>query len=1001
MPITSQEQYDKAKSLVSSGQAKDPARLQKSMRRWESFAMPQVAGTVGVEGVGPGSKLEQLQGEAAAQQTEEDEKARLQGQANKQGYNVDLSQPDVVTNLANDPQRTQVIEKVRAATRDDSLPNQSKLKVFNDPPDYVPPQAKFSLANPFSFLPTALQRQYFYEPPVSEFRAAMADGSIARRLKKEFNLVDDISKLSDQDIENSTTFKAFQDASWKHALADAMKQGYAISRVSQTKDMGNFDKAQAKALDPVVAGAFGLAAGATNGISRIDETDAERASSNRNPNVALGGEIIGSLAPGGLPARITSHAAGLLGKAGLGSKGAQGVVKGIGAGAMAGAVDANIREIAKFTAEALDAGDSAEEAAHKLYTMVKGIPATSARGAMLGGGLAAGGEALGGLAGLGAKAIAGGQPRDILLHGQASGVKMGALGEPVLPKDLEDMASAAAARRSTAEAEIAEKVAPKLLSQRLSEQEQAAARAAEETAAARAKLGEATVDSKPLADEILQFAQEMPGITPQAKAKQTAIRRFGRKIRDKGKLTAKDIDDVISEVDSWANQDAKKPDQDINRLSAILRKGRDELQFDEPTKVDNYAIRGKEGEARGVSDYGGLKARQSREQDLQEFENRQMGLPGKLEPAPVRLGDKSPSEVAQFLEKNPNFSKVQDYFNTERAVASDVERSEFKRPKDSNRTASATQAQYAANKALSDAVDQGYGFQGVTHRGVRMSPEEIQKLIASGKVKNDHLWSTSKSEDHALAFAKKGTSGEPVLFSIEGSSGVDLDNVPGLNTFDEVAIPTGRQFKIVDSVRGKDGVLRIKLSDGTRGPTGDEVTAMAESAAPQARIRSEDYDSFKGRILGTADPKNAIVSEKILGLARRSGLDNEEAIKNIQRLRDAQNWKQYLGRAISGIGSGGGTYVKMNNLLRAVPTLNSFSGGLPKMEASDQAVDVVDRFLAQAVPSWRVLHLRGGQAARPAGTLASGGDAKTRDSLTPEEAQFAAAVIKNLKDLEK
>src|SRR5689334_6029441 len=220
MPISSQEQYDKAQALVSSGKAKDPTRLQQSMQRWERFAMPQKATLV--EGIGPGTSFERLQNESAVQRTEEEERARLQGQANKAGYSVDLSQPNAVQNLAVDPQRAEIISKVREATRDTSLPNASKLKVFNDPPDYEPPKPKLSLANPLAMLPTALQRHYFYEPSVEEFRSAMTDGNLARRLKKEFNLVDDVSKVSDEDLKDSTTYKAFQDASWKHALADAM-----------------------------------------------------------------------------------------------------------------------------------------------------------------------------------------------------------------------------------------------------------------------------------------------------------------------------------------------------------------------------------------------------------------------------------------------------------------------------------------------------------------------------------------------------------------------------------------------------------------------------------------------------------------------------------------------------------------------------------------------------------------------------------------------------------
>src|SRR6478735_1337917 len=601
MPITSQEQYDKAQSLVSSGKAKDPARLQRSMQRWESFAMPQKS--VPVEGVGPGTSFEQAQNRAVITQAEDETANRLQGQAKRQGYAVDLSQPDVIQNLASDPQRDFIIEKVRAATRDDSLPNKSKLKVFNDPPDYVPPKARFSLTNPLAMLPTPLQRHYFYEPSVAEFRQTMTDGSIGRHLKKEFNLVEDVSRLPDKEIENSTTFKAFQDAAWKHALADAMKNGYAISRVSETKGMGTLDKAQATVLDPAMAGANGMLSGLTASLSRPTETDEEKRSSVRNPGFSLGGEILGSLAPGSIPAKLAVGSAKLLGKAGLASRGLPGAVKGVGAAAMTGAADSTIRDIAKFAGDALDAGDTAEEAAHRLYETMRGIPANAGRGATMGVALGVGGEVFGGLAKAGARSIVGGQPRDMLLNAQSSGVRMGKFGEPVLPKDLESMAANAAAKRATAEGLIAEEVAPKLLTQRLREQEGAAARAADETSAAREKLGGATVDTGPLADRMLKYADEMPGLTPEASRKRTALQHYANRIREMERVNAKGLDDIISEVDAQANQAGKKPDSDWNGFSKILREGRDEFHFDEPMSKDNYAIRDQRGDVKAATDY--------------------------------------------------------------------------------------------------------------------------------------------------------------------------------------------------------------------------------------------------------------------------------------------------------------------------------------------------------------------------------------------------------------
>lgn len=932
--------------------------------------------------------------------------------AQMQGYEVDLSSDTPLRNMADDPQRSEFIANVRKATRDEKLPNASKLKVFSDPADY---EGKPMLPGMMGGLPKP--RQYFYEPSLEEFREVLKTGALNDQLRKEFNLVPKIESILDKDLEESTTFKAYKDAAWKHALAEAMREGTPISRVEFSKKLGTLEKAQAVSLDPVTAFNTGVLSGSTLGgfdpVLRFfapETAEAERRSRSRNPTAAFAGEVVGAINPRGAPAKLAGGINGLLGRVGLGSKGLSEVVRGVASGAATGAIDVNARAIAQAASDALDAGDSAVEAAERIYATMN--PEQVMDRTLVGGGMGAvgglAGEALGKLASMGARKIVGNDSAfPILNAGRSSGVKMDWKGSPILPKELE--AEVLAARSSTPVATADERIAARsvqpLANQRLAEQEQFVSKAVRDTEAARGKLRGVTVNMRSVADELTDMANEMPGLTPDGAAKKTALRRFARKVAREGDLTPERMDALIEEADAQAKQAGKEPDPTWNRASAALRKGRDEFQYDEPTKVDNYAIRDAEGNVSNTSDYGGMKTKQSVERFQFEKDNQTMGLPRTIDAAPVRLGDSSDETAGRFIAEHPNYQQVRQLFNEDRAVASDLQRGDFSRPKDPNRTVGAMQATAAANKALRDAIQAGHGYQGVVYRGARLSPEEVSSIISKGEARADNIWSTSKSQDHALAFAKKSGEGEPVLMEIQGSSGVSLDAVPGLNTFDEVAVPAGKPFKLIDSYRNKDGVLVLKMTDGSRGPLGNEATALAESSGPRAGLDFTQEATFKGKILGAKDPANYESTSKIQQLAVRAGIP--ENIKNIQRLRDAQDWKGLLGKAIQGIGAGakgnvGAKFGLESIALRTVPTLNSISGaGMPKVEASEKAVDLVDRFLKEAVPSWRVLAARGGQAARPAGAISSRDDKKpVRDTMTEEEARFAANVIKKILEME-
>jgi hypothetical protein len=1000
MPYT-EEQYQRAKSAVSAGAIPQDKLPVVAQRIAEFEGKPQ--------GMGNLRAMESANGPLAVPPdvtTSQPATQKPVTKAHKSQFDMGNSSViDYLGTVANDdPKRREMVENVRRATEDESLPNSSKLKALNAPTEWKPKQ----IQNPFSSLPVAdKDKQYFYEPSLEQFKEAISSGALSKQLEREFP--GQKGEIPPEWLEGSKTFKAYKDAAWKHELAAAMKENRPIVRVEFSKDIGPLEKLQAEGLDKATSFATGALSGASMGTAdpviravAPEGAEAERRSRMRNPTAAFVGEVAGSLSPIGLPGLLAKGVSKGLGYVGLGNKGVSGLAKSTVAGGLTGAADANIRAIAQSAADALDAGESMAEAAGRIYDTVASQQTLerALAGGAIGAGMGAGGHVVGSLADKGARAVVGGDAMPILQHGAESGVGMSKLGGPVLPKDLELKVSAANAQRANADDLLAESSIEPMAAQRLTEQENLASRAEADTVMARERLAGATVPTGPMADEIKRIAAEMPAATPQGQAASKNLRRFAQRLARREKLSPEEIDNFMAEVDAQAKQATGKPDPVWNKVSAVLKGGRDDLG--EATAVDNFAIRDKFGEKKAVSGYSGMKTRQSNEQRIQEFENRQMGLPEKLKGEPVEIGRSSATdeEAGAFLGQEPELARVQRFLNEDRAVASRLERGNTPQDLTPERVSNAIESAAATNRALRKAVDQGYVHDGVIYRGAALTPEQASKIISDGTVTSDSVWSAAKDRSYAEGFASKAAKRgrEPVVFEIEGPAGVPLDQIPGSNTFQELGIPVGERFNVLDSYRDQNGALVVKL--GSTRPTADDMTTAAK---PKARLDFPQRSEFKGKILGTADPANAVSSEKLKALAERAGVLNN--IKDIQRLRDSQNWKQYLGRIINGIsvspGGGGGSYVKSNQLLRAAPTLKSLSGGLPEMEASPQAVEAVDKLLRNLVPEVKLgevsIAARGGQSARPAGAINSrDGEKKLRDDMTEEEAQFALQVIKNI-----
>ena len=111
-------------------------------------------------------------------------------------------------------------------------------------------------------------------------------------------------------------------------------------------------------------------------------------------------------------------------------------------------------------------------------------------------------------------------------------------------------------------------------------------------------------------------------------------------------------------------------------------------------------------------------------------------------------------------------------------------------------------------------------------------------------------------------------------------------------------------------------------------------------------------------------------------LAERAGLDTD--FETLAQLRASDNFEGRIGPLISGLGvgtsGGAGTYLKPSMLTRTIPVLHSIygrldrrPGGPTRIEATPEAVSIIDRFLdtyADASGKQRVLQ------PRPPGTLA-------------------------------
>lgn len=1048
-----------------------------------------------------------------------------------------------------DPAKEAIVQKVRMATRDDTLKNNSGLKVFGGQTEYIPPPKP---VNPFSALGLSAQSadlptsHAWREPTVKDFRAALAaGGSLAERTKAELvkgaygddsppeaqrgpnehaaPKVKDITQLGnrpadpalmdDAALQNTEAFRAYQDAAWNHALSDSIAKRKPIYRLKHTDKLSPEEKAIAEAQDigGAVLGGAGQSAtlGLLDPLKRFINPELaakDRQQRNRNPKAEMAGELGGAFV--GAPEVIARGSAKMLGSA-LGDTALGRLGASAGAGAVTGGVDLQTRSIAQAAADALDAGDSAQEMASRIYDALSGK--TILEGAALGTGAAVTGHAIGSVLNKGArKIVTSGEQGPVVERNLGSGGKMDWKGQIKTEPRLEDLQHGAAAEQKFADEILAERALDPIATHQLGKQEAAARKAVSETAIAQERLGDATVDSQALSQRLAEYAKGMDPVTPRAQSVSTALRRMARMIRDKGNLTPAEIDKLEKQIDRQANYKGKDPDPDWNEAGRILKDFRDEFQFNEPTEqfvigakeprtaerrppvlppptpntrdvtpegfvsqnelsrlenpvksavapqprtdpdaakrllganspevgaalknfgesaeapphVGQFAIRDELGNSKVVSGYSGMKKGQERALSMAETENQQLGLPKRLEATPTELPRMAASdaEAGRFLSEHQDLPSVLKYLNEERAAASRLERGDTPSDLTPTRVNSAMQATTGANRALRDAVKSGHVYPGTVYRGVGMTPDKIQEMIAKGEIKSDSIWSAAKDQDYAAEFAKKSSSKgrQGVVFEIDSRSAVPLDDIPGSNTYNEAAIPIGENFRITDSYRSPDGTMIVKLQRNY--PSADD---LATADTPKVKLDFSERRTGVRSLMDAGSPGGNL--PKKLQVATDAGVGKEVA--DIVRLRDRADYRKMLGAAVRGVSAGpgglGNKFISSAQLLRLVPAMKSLGGGLgktglPAMEASDEMVSLIDRYVSdlgthggrehvakrvmgEMVPEAKVLNLRGGQPAKVVGAVTrneKGDDAK----LTPEESAVAKAVIRQLIKLQE
>lgn len=262
-------------------------------------------------------------------------------------------------------------------TRDPYLPTASHLKVLDTPPEYVSKNplaglkhvALATLGDPLDGPSVGS----YFEPSEKQFQADMEPVLEAKGIKPGTP-------------EYSDAFAEYKDRKWAQAYQRAQENDTPLTRVDYVPRDGAWQKLQGVLQElPDLASTFakGFASGRTLHATDLLATDADREQAERNPGMAMAGELVGSMNPRGPLAKITKGAGDLAAKflpGGIGGR----LIGGALSGAVAADTDLAAREGAEAARSELHGGTT-ENAKDAFLRNLMGS-------SLMGGGMGLGGQ---------------------------------------------------------------------------------------------------------------------------------------------------------------------------------------------------------------------------------------------------------------------------------------------------------------------------------------------------------------------------------------------------------------------------------------------------------------------------------------------------------------------------------------------------------------------------------------------------------------------------------
>jgi hypothetical protein len=875
--------------------------------------------------------------------------------------------------------RRQQTEWAKKLTTEPSLKNASKLKVFDDPPEYSPPKDLPGQG----LLPKATTM--YYEPTPGEFRTVMmSNPRVKAALQEQYPSVN-IEELDEGALEDSGAFKAYADARWQHALAGALKTHTPITRVAFSDKTSTVDPKTgqrklnlsghlANAMDGSMSLMTGALQGATGGLYDLGMTavdkalpgsdpgilaetrDAGRGSRERYPITATVGTVAGALDPRQLPGKIAGGIGKLTAKVATPKSLPGRMATSAGIGAATTVIDENMRAAADLAADALDADKSAREAA---LMIAQGLPMVDPTTAAVGAGLGAVADLAGAGFGTGKRAMVNSDRlRAPLKHFEESGGTLGPMmGRRVSPEAQKYQARAESAR-TTPQDLIIDEVTDSLATQRLLEQESALRSGEQATSVAQAKLDGSTVSPSMAAERIRADAESMPAATPQAKAARKNLLDFANRLASKERLTAAELDDFLQEIDDAAKFGRSvEPVGHWKQAGKHLRDLRDEFRFNEDATVVT------EFQETPEIDLDAL-AKGIDQTSLRDPKNAQ---------AEAYRPDHPPVEIHLYPGETPKLTDGRHrVLAAQRAGAPGV-RASIRTYDDEARLLGIEEKfipfgphdrgvfNPGADVTIADVPAKQVG-------GVRDKRGNVKAVedYSAEKLRQSKLQGFHKDMNKRLGLPED-LQGEPVLSEPYVSKGIFDPKTPQ---------------EIAESLP-----VKARLDEDQRTAFG---SAIRKSSGRDYLKNRRELESLAERTDDSA----------IAG--RKGGLPIKKKLEIIRLLDDKDQLSQALGQAVDQLSSHGNVSVNLLKKVgfRAIPTLKSLSGGLPAKPTTPGVSDQAVARLREFIPEWEALHLRGGKPARVLGSARDREEPK-ESKFSPEEKDFWLKVIEKISEENK